>query len=103
MTWKRVSLLDRLQYDLFACYYRRLQPDFATFFSNSTAHLQHSYWRHMDPAPFALKPSAAETEQYGDAVLYGYEAMDRLIGRFLRLIDDETVVILSSALSQQIF
>jgi hypothetical protein len=103
LRWKRVSLLDRLQYDLFAHYYSRLRPDFATFFSNSTAHLQHAYWRHMDPAPFAIKPAAPERELYGDAVLCGYEAMDGLIGRFLELVDPDTVVILCSALSQQPF
>lgn len=103
LTWRRVVLLDRLQYDLFAHYYRRLKPDFATFFSNSTAHLQHAYWRYMDPAPFSIKPSAEDGKLYGDAVLFGYEAMDRLIGRFLQLVDQDTVVILCSALSQQPF
>jgi hypothetical protein len=103
IAWKRVKLLDQLQYDVFAHYYRQLRPDFATFFSNSTAHLQHAYWRHMDPDPFAIKPSVQEIETYGPAVFYGYAAMDRLIARFLRLVDEDTVVILCSALSQQPF
>src|SRR5579885_635584 len=45
--WRRVVLLDKLQFDVFRYYFRKCKPDFATFFLNSTAHYQHSYWRHM--------------------------------------------------------
>lgn len=102
-TWKRVALLDRLQFDVFRHYYGRLRPDFATFFSNSTAHLQHAYWRAMDPDAFSLKLSHEELATYGDAVLFGYQAMDRLLRDFFALVDEETIIILCSALSQQPF
>jgi hypothetical protein len=101
--WRRVALADRLQFDVFRHYYRRMQPDFATFFINSTAHLQHAYWRHMDPGAFALKPSAAEAATYPAAVLFGYLSMDALLGRFSTLVDRDTTIILCSALSQQPF
>ncbi len=101
--WKRAALLDRLQLGVFQHYYRRLRPDFATFFINSTAHLQHTYWRHMDPEPFSIKPSTDERAAYGDAILFGYQAMDTLLREFERLVDDDTVTILCSALSQQPF
>jgi len=103
VAWKRVTLLDLLQFDVFRHYYRRLRPDFATFFLNSTAHLQHSYWRHMDPGPFLIEPSFEELETYGDAVLFGYQAMDRLLHHFFSMTDARTVIILCSALSQQPF
>src|SRR5260370_21501317 len=45
--WKRVVLLDLLQFDLFSHYYRSLSPAFSTFFLNSTAHYQHAYWDSM--------------------------------------------------------
>jgi Type I phosphodiesterase / nucleotide pyrophosphatase len=100
-SWKRAAILDRLQWDLFRWYYKRTQPHLATFFLNSTAHLQHAYWRNMDPEPFTLKPSPAEQNEYSGAVLYGYQQMDRLIGECLRLADPTTSVILCTALSQQ--
>ncbi len=103
VAWKRVSLLDRLQADIFRHYFRRLRPDFASFFVNSTAHLQHAYWRYMDPGPFAMKPSPEALAAYGDAVLFGYQAMDRLLRDLCALADENTVVILCSALSQQPF
>jgi hypothetical protein len=101
--WRRVALADRLQFDLFRHYYRRMRPDFATFFINSTAHLQHAYWRHMDPGAFPLKPAKDEIESYGDAVLFGYRSMDALLRRFFALAEADTTIILCSALSQQPF
>ncbi len=103
VTWRRVALADRLQFDLFRHYYCQMRPDFATFFINSTAHLQHAYWRHMDPDAFPLKPAQDEIESYGDAVLFGYRSMDALLRRFLALADADTTIILCSALSQQPF
>jgi hypothetical protein len=80
-----------------------MRPDFATFFINSTAHLQHAYWRHMDPDAFPLKPAKDEIEAYGDAVLFGYRSMDALLRRFFALAEADTTIILGSALSQQPF
>jgi hypothetical protein len=101
--WRRVALADRLQFDLFRHYYRRMRPDFATFFINSTAHLQHAYRRHMDPDAFPLKPAKDEIESYGDAVLFGYRSMDALLRRFFALAQPDTTIILCSAPSQQPF
>ena len=101
--WRRVALADRLQFDLFRHYYRRMRPDFATFFINSTAHLQHAYWRHMDLDAFPLKAAKDEIESYGDAVLFGYRSMDALLRRFFALAEAAPTIILCSALSQQPF
>ena len=99
--WKRVAIMDRLQWDAFRHYYERIRPHLATFFLNSTAHLQHKYWRNMDPNPFTIKPSAREQAELQHAVRFGYEQMDALIGRFLRLAGDRTTLIFCTALSQQ--
>lgn len=102
--YKRVALLDRMQFDVFRDYYRRLQPDFATFFLNSTAHLQHSYWRHMEPEAFTVRPDADEKALYGEAIRFGYESMDRLLGEFLILAEREGAMLMFvTALSQQPF
>src|SRR6202007_469159 len=36
--WRRAVLLDKIQFDIFSHYWRRLKPDFSSFFINSTAH-----------------------------------------------------------------
>lgn len=102
MSWKRATLLDRLQFDVFRSYYRRLKPDFATFFINSTAHLQHSYWRQFQPDAFTIKPDPESMALYGDAIAFGYRAMDRLLGAFMTLADRHgALLVFMTALSQQ--
>ena len=100
LRWRRASCLDWLQYDVFRTLVRRTGVDFATFFSNSTAHYQHYFWRHMDPSRFTTPPDPADHASYADAVLFGYQSMDRILGRVLADYPDATLV-LCTALSQQ--
>ncbi|MEZ5659050.1 MAG: alkaline phosphatase family protein [Burkholderiaceae bacterium] len=102
-SWRRASLLESLQFDVFKHYYRRRRPDFTTFFANSVAHLQHSYWRNMAPEAFLVRPGADEQAVYGDAIRDGYRVMDRLLGDLMDCVGDDTSIILVSALSQQPF
>lgn len=104
LDWRRVAILDSLQADLFAHCHKALRPHFATFFANSVAHLQHSYWRHMDPAPFTVVPDEKEMAAYGDAIRWGYVALDGTLGRLLKLAraQNATVMFLTG-LSQQPF
>jgi hypothetical protein len=99
--WKRAALLDQFQCDLFCHVYRKHSPDFSTLFLNSTAHMQHSYWRNMQPELFKVKPTANEQNALGSAVLYGYQQMDRIVSRLLRSLGADCTIVLCSALSQQ--
>ena len=99
--WKRATILDKLQRDVFRHYFRALRPQFSTFFLNSTAHFQHAHWRNMDPAPFKIKPSGAEQAEYQHAVRYGYEEMDSIVGDIVEMAPRNAVIILATALSQQ--
>jgi hypothetical protein len=99
--WKKATLLDWLQFDVFKYVYKKKRPAFATFFSNSTAHFQHKFWRYMEPDRFPLKSSQKDIEKYGDAILYAYKNHDQLIGKVLDMASNDTTIILSSALSQQ--
>lgn len=99
--WRRAVILDKLQMDLFSWYFRKLEPTFSTFFLNSTAHLQHKYWRNMEPEQFKIRPAEGEQKELAGAVLFGYQQMDQIVGRFLSLAGDTTTLILCTALSQQ--
>jgi len=98
--WRRASLLDDVQYDLFRYLNARHGVRFATFFSNSTAHYQHYYWRNMRPEIFALAPPAGEHASLAGAIQYGYESMDRQIRCAMADYPDATIV-LCTALSQR--
>jgi hypothetical protein len=99
LKWRRASVLDQLQYDVFRRLNARFGVRFATFFSNSTAHYQHYYWRNMRPELFKTGVSADDHASWRDAILFGYQSMDRLIARALADYPD-AIVVLCTALSQ---
>ncbi|HTS82861.1 MAG TPA: hypothetical protein VMH40_19850 [Myxococcaceae bacterium] len=99
--WRRAALLDRLQFDLFRWHWLRARPRFSTFFLNSTAHFQHFYWRNLEPHLFRVQPGTDEQRLLGDAVLFGYRQMDRLVGQCLEMAGAEATLVLCTALSQQ--
>lgn len=100
-SWKRASVLDWLQFDLFRSVYRRERPLLATLFFNSTAHYQHAFWRNMEPELFAIKPGEAEQRSKRNAVLYGYQQMDRVVGEVIALAGDHASIAFTTGLSQQ--
>ena len=99
--WRRVCLQPRLNFDVFASLYRQERPDFATWHSNHAAHFMHHYWRAWDDAVFPVKSSPKERKEYGEAVPEGYRLCDELIGRAMRLLDPETVLVVASSMGQQ--
>lgn len=98
--WRRASVLDWIQYDVFRNLATRGATDYGTFFSNSTAHYQHYFWRNMNPEGFDLAPSPEDHPSYADAIAFGYRSMDRILGRMLHDFPD-AVLVLCTALSQQ--
>jgi hypothetical protein len=101
MRWKRVGLQPLINYDVFATVYRRYQPDFATWHTNHAAHFMHHYWRAMDDSKFTSPSTPEEKIKYGEAVEYGYDLCDELLGRFMRLVDDNTVIVVASSMGQK--
>jgi hypothetical protein len=99
--WKRATILDKLQRDVFLSYFRKLRPQFSTFFLNSTAHFQHAHWRNMDPEPFKIKPTDTDQAEYQHAVRYGYEEMDAIVGDIVAAAPKDAVILMATALSQQ--
>lgn len=99
--WKRAAILDKLQFDIFSWYFRETDAALSTFFLNSTAHYQHSYWRNMDPEIFTVKPTKAEQAEYASAIRFGYEQMDGIVGRMLDLAGRDVTLVFCTALSQQ--
>ncbi|MDB5093244.1 MAG: hypothetical protein JWO85_1345 [Candidatus Eremiobacteraeota bacterium] len=100
LKWRRAALLDQVQYDVFRTYVREQCVRFASFFSNSTAHYQHLYWRNMEPALFADPPNPGAHRSLREAIRYGYRSMDALIGRFFHDFPDATLIF-ATALSQE--
>ena len=98
--WRRSVILDALSYDVFRNLVRRHEVAYATFFSNSTAHFQHYFWRNFRPESFSVPAPLEDHPSLSEAVLAGYRSHDRLIGRFLSDFPDDRLVLVT-ALSQQ--
>jgi hypothetical protein len=101
--WRRAFILDKLQFDLFRSVYRRIKPRFSTFFLNSTAHMQHKYWRYMQPELFKKALTPDNQREYESSILHGYQEMDRILSRILKLVGDDAIVVFATALGQQPF
>ena len=100
--WRRACYFDQIMWDIFLGTWRRSDKEVGVFFGNSTAHLQHRYWRHMDSSDFQHKPSEAQRLAYSDAIRYGYIQMDRMVGQILdNRSFENTTVVLATALSQE--
>ena len=100
LSWRRASVLERVQYDVFRSLNKKYEVRFASFFCNSVAHYQHYYWRNMDPERFSNPPPADADPSLAGAIRFGYRALDTLIGRFLDDFSDDRLV-LATALSQE--
>jgi hypothetical protein len=100
LKWRRSLVLDSISYDVFRSLMRRHDVAYATFFSNSTAHFQHYFWRNFRPAGFSIPPPAEDHPSLSDAVLTGYKNYDRLLGRFLTDFPNARLIF-ATALSQE--
>ena len=94
----RALLLDTFQFDVFQKVFKRIEPLFASFFSNSVAHMQHCYWRDYQPELFQSQNSYESAN--ANAIRSAYKANDELVGRALKFGDDVTIVF-CTALSQE--
>ncbi|WP_437629630.1 hypothetical protein [Sorangium sp. So ce854] len=101
--WRRVALQPLINLDVFEALYRRTRPDYATWHTNHAAHYMHHYWRAMDDSKFPSRSSEEERRKYGGAVEHGYRICDLLLGRFMALIDDDTILVVASSMGQQPF
>jgi hypothetical protein len=99
--WRRATILDRLQWDVFRQFYKRERPALSTLFLNSTAHFQHYFWRDMSPELFAAPSKLDAQARYDSAILFGYQKMDRIVGECLQIAGPETSIVMCTGLGQR--
>jgi hypothetical protein len=99
--WKRAAILDSLQWDVFRHNYRKLKPTLSTYFINSTAHYQHFYWRNMQPELFEIRDHSSRDEGTENAILFGYQKMDRIVQDAMALAGNDATLVLCTALGAQ--
>lgn len=97
--YKRIFILDGILMDMFFHYHALYKPNFATFFSNSVAHIQHAYWRYFEPEKFDIK---IDNPILKDAIQNAYANIDYRFGQLMHYcIKNNITVSVASALSQR--
>ena len=97
--YKRIFILDGILMDMFLHYHAKHKPNFATFFTNSVAHIQHAYWRFFEPEKFDIK---IDKPILKNAIKNAYINMDYRLGQIMRYaIKHNIKVSIASALSQR--
>ncbi|WP_171257320.1 hypothetical protein, partial [Acinetobacter baumannii] len=58
------------------------------------------YWRAWDDSGFPVKSNPDERRKYGEAVPYGYQLCDTLLGRAMDMVDADTIIVVASSMGQ---
>lgn len=66
---------------------------FAVVYANIDA-MQHFFWKYMDATHPGYNPE--EAKKYGDAILNFYQKLDGIVGDMLKIVDEDTTVIVMS-------
>lgn len=87
-----IKTLTRLQGEVAMYCYRKEPWDFFMVAFMGVDHVQHHYWKYMDSS----HPGYIQSSQFQDAIYSVYCELDRLLGRFLTMISDETIFLIVS-------
>jgi predicted AlkP superfamily phosphohydrolase/phosphomutase len=90
----RLLKLD-IHLDIYEFLVKKYNPYFTSFYLNQTDALSHRFWRHYEPHLFP-DVTEAEVRQYGDMIPRAYEMADRAIGRLMKLVNRDTLVVVVS-------
>ena len=97
----RALLCDLLLSDIFIRMYKRTQPDFATCFVNGAAHVQHHYMFSSKFYEGDIKNPEWFYKSGIDPLEEVYKLYDYMLGEIVNSVDDNTRIMLMTALSQE--
>ena len=111
---ERAMIQSYILTDAFKSLYSRHKPRFATLHLNNVAYMQHRYWRAAEPGRFRDELSLTDQRFFATvAERKAYEGRfadwiersliwtDQLLGELLELIDDNTILLIGTALGQK--
>jgi hypothetical protein len=73
----------------------RYDPNFSAIYLRGIDFVQHFFWQYSDPEPFG-SVTPEDIRAYGDVIPNYYRYTDRLLGRLLESVGDDTNVLLVS-------
>jgi predicted AlkP superfamily phosphohydrolase/phosphomutase len=81
--------------DIYEFLIQTYRPYFTTFYLNQTDAFSHRFWRYYEPHHFS-DVTEAEVERYSDMIPRTYEMADRAVGRLMKLVDEDTLIVIVS-------
>jgi len=111
---ERAMIQSYILTDAFKNLYSRHKPAFATLHLNNVAYMQHRYWRAAEPGRFrdelsltdqrffeTVAERKAYEQRFADWIERSLIWTDQLLGELLELIDDDTILLVGTALGQK--
>jgi hypothetical protein len=111
---ERAMIQSYILTDAFKSLYSRHKPEFATLHLNNVAYMQHRYWRAAEPARFrdelsltdqrffeTVAERKAYEQRFADWIERSLIWTDQLLGELLELVDDNTILLVGTALGQK--
>ena len=111
---ERAMIQSYILTDAFKNLYSRHKPAFATLHLNNVAYMQHRYWRAAEPGRFrdelsltdqrffeTVAERKAYEQRFADWIERSLIWTDHLLGELLELVDDDTILLVGTALGQK--
>jgi hypothetical protein len=113
---ERAMLHSYLTRDAFWTLYERTRPSYASVHMNHVAYMQHRYWRAAEPERYRADLSATDKrffttvgqrqayeEKFSKWIEKSFVYADEFLGEVLERVDDNTVILVGTALGQRPF
>src|SRR4029078_9612294 len=113
---ERAMLHSYLTRDAFWNLYERTRPSYASVHMNHVAYMQHRYWRAAEPEGFRADLSATDQrffetvaqrqayeQKFSKWIERSFAYSDEVLGEGLERVDDDTVILVGTALGQRPF
>ncbi len=88
--------IDRSYKDIALHIKQQSNPDFLTFYMAGIDVAGHKYWAYMEPEGFSVDIEKDKIRRYGKLIPDYYTYIDEVVGEFLEMADEDTIIALVS-------
>lgn len=88
--------IDRSYKDIALHIKQQSNPDFLTFYMAGIDVAGHKYWAYMEPEGFSVDIEKDKIRRYGKLIPDYYRYIDEVVGEFLEMADEDTIIALIS-------
>lgn len=89
------TIKEEILSDIFIHLHARYRPQYAFFHCHIADSISHNFWCYYEPEKFS-DVSIEDIEKFKNMIPEAYRKVDRIIGRLLRHLDSETLMIVAS-------